>query len=347
MKKWLLAILLTGAFGGLSFTNRKTAFFRVPERWPTPTYNFNNNRLTREGVLLGRALFYDPILSADSTISCASCHLQYTAFTHVDHNISHGIYGRIGTRNSPALANLAWSRLLMWDGAVNHLDVQPLAPIANKDEMDFSLDSSLIRLRRSALYSSLFRKAFGDTSITGERFLKSLSQFMLTIVSANSKYDRLLRHEKGVEFTRQEQNGLRLFRQHCENCHKEPLFTTGEFANNGLSIDTLLRDPGRMRVTGSRSDSLHFKIPSLRNVEFSYPYMHDGRFDRLQQVIEHYTSGIRNSDFLSPELREPIILSANEKVDMIAFLLTLTDKEFLYDTSFSYPRFLFTRQPKE
>lgn len=347
MRKWLLVILLTGAFVGLSFTNRKVAFFRVPEGWPAPTYNFNNNKLTREGILLGRALFYDPILSADSTISCASCHLQYTAFTHVDHNLSHGIYGRIGTRNSPVLSNLAWSRLLMWDGAVNHLDVQPLAPIANKDEMDFSLDSSLIRLRRSALYPSLFRKAFGDTSITGERFLKSLSMFMLTIVSSNSRYDRVMRHEKGAEFSQQEQNGLRLFRQHCASCHKEPLFTTGEFANNGLPVDTLLRDPGRMRVTGKRSDSLHFKIPSLRNIEFSYPYMHDGRFDRLQQVIDHYTSGIRNSDVLSPELREPIILSANEKVDMIAFLLTLTDKGFLYDTSFSYPRFLFMRQTKE
>lgn len=347
MKKWLLIILFTAAFVGLSFTNRKVSFFRVPEGWPAPAYNFTNNRLTSEGILLGRALFYDPILSADSTISCSSCHLQYTAFTHVDHNLSHGIYGRIGTRNSPVLSNLAWSRLLMWDGAANHLDVQPLAPIANRDEMDFSLDSSLIRLRRSALYPSMFQKAFGDTTITGDRFLKSLSMFMLTIVSSNSKYDRVMRHERGVEFSQQEQNGLRLFRQYCETCHKEPLFTTGGFANNGLPLDTLLRDAGRMRITGKRSDSLHFKIPSLRNIEFSYPYMHDGRFERLQQVIDHYTSGIRNSDVLNQELREPIVLSANEKVDMIAFLLTLTDKAFLYDTSFSYPRFLFIRQTKE
>jgi len=347
MKKWLLIILLTGAFIGLSFTKRKVSFFRVPEGWPAPTYNFTNNRLTSDGILLGRALFYDPILSADSTISCASCHLQYTAFTHVDHKLSHGIYGRIGTRNSPAISNLAWSGLLMWDGAVNHLDVQPLAPIANRDEMDFSLDNSLIRLRRSALYPSLFQQAFGDSAITGERFLKSLSQFMLTIVSSNSKYDRVMRHERSVQFNEQEQSGLRIFRRYCESCHKEPLFTTGGFANNGLSIDTLLLDTGRMHITGKRSDSLHFKIPSLRNVEFSYPYMHDGRFERLQQVIDHYTTDIHNSDILSPELREPIILSANEKVDLTAFLLTLTDKSFLYDTSYSYPRFLFIRQTKE
>ena len=156
-----------------------------------------------------------------------------------------------------------------------------------------------------------------------------------------------MRHERGAEFNEHEQNGLRLFRQYCESCHKEPLFTTGGFANNGLTLDTLLRDAGRMRISGKRSDSLQFKIPSLRNIEFSYPYMHDGRFERLQQVIDHYTTDLYNSDIVSPELREPIILSANEKVDLTAFLLTLTDKSFLYDTSYSYPRFLFIRQTKE
>ncbi|GAA4461582.1 cytochrome c peroxidase [Nemorincola caseinilytica] len=311
--------------------------FKVPKGWPRPVYDLSHNPLSEKKILLGRALFHDPILSADSTISCVSCHLQYSAFTHVDHKLSHGIAGHIGRRNSPTLMNMAWGTQFMWDGAVNHLDMQPLAPIAHPDEMAFAADSVVLRFRRSDVYKRLFYEAWGDSDITGERFLKSMAQFMLTLVSSNSKYDKVMRHEDNAAFTPQEANGYRLFRANCEACHKEPLFTTNGFANNGLPIDTGLNDMGRMGVTGRPADSLLFKIPTLRNIEFSYPYMHDGRFSKLRDVVEHYATGIEYGPTLSPELRKPIMLSPNEKVDLVAFLLTLTDRGFLFDTAFSFP----------
>jgi cytochrome c peroxidase len=330
-----------------SFRRDKHATIRIPEGWPAPTYDFSKNPLSKEKILLGRALFFDPILSADSTISCTSCHLQYTAFTHVDHALSHGIAGKIGTRNSPALTNLAWGKLLMWDGAVNHLDMQPLAPISNPSEMGSQIDTVLFRLRHSERYKGLFYSAFNDSSITTEQFLKSIAQFMLTLVSANSKYDKVTRKEPGISFTNQEENGYNLFKQNCASCHREPLFTTNDFASNGLPADTFLNDVGRMKITGDSVDFQRFKIPTLRNVEFSYPYMHDGRFKRLQEVLDHYTSDLTHSRSISPELKKPIVLTANEKVDLLAFLLTLTDKQFLFDTSFSFPRQIFMPRAKE
>ncbi len=330
-----------------AFSTDAVYHFKKPQGWPTPTYDFKRNPLTAQKILLGRALFFDPILSADSTISCTSCHLQFTAFTHVDHKLSHGIAGRIGTRNSPAVMNLAWGKLFMWDGAVNHLDMQPLAPITHPAEMGSSIDTVLVKLNRSPMYRRLFYKAFPDSSITGEHFLKAISQFMLTLVSANSKYDKVKRKEPGIAFTPQEENGYRLFRANCASCHSEPLFTTNGFANNGLPVDTTLNDYGRIKITNSPADSLHFKIPTLRNIEFSYPYMHDGRFRRLQDVINHYTSGIRHSPTLSPQLNRPIVLSANEKVDLLAFLLTLTDKEFLFNPDFSFPKQIFANTTKD
>lgn len=342
MKRIVLIICILW-FTVASFSPVSNIQFKTPKSWPQPTYNFRQNPLSREKILLGRALFHDPILSADSSISCVSCHLQYSAFTHIDHRLSHGIAGHIGTRNSPTLMNLAWGKLFMWDGAVNHLDMQPLAPIAHPDEMGFSIDSVIVRLKRSSKYRQLFNIAWHDSAITGERFLKSISQFMLTLVSANSKYDKVMRHEPGITFTQQEKNGYQLFRQHCESCHKEPLFTTNEFANNGLPLDTSLNDYGRIKITHRPADTLHFKIPTLRNIEYSYPYMHDGRFMKLKEVIDHYTSGIQHTATLSSQLSSPILLTSNQKVDLTAFLLTLSDKDFLFDTSFSFPQFLFSQ----
>lgn len=336
-----IILIFAAWLAAASFAPAKKALVRVPDGWPRPVYDLKRNPLSKEKILLGRALFHDPILSADSTISCVSCHLQYSAFTHVDHKLSHGIAGRIGNRNSPTLMNMAWGKLFMWDGAVNHLDVQPLAPIANHDEMASGIDSVVIRLRRNEVYRRLFYEAWGDSAITGERFLKSISQFMLTMVSANSKYDKVMRKDAGVAFTAQEENGYRLFRANCEVCHKEPLFTTNGFACNGLPVDTTLNDIGRIKITHNAADSLHFKIPTLRNIEFSYPYMHDGRFSKLSEVVEHYSSGIQHGPSLSPELRKPIELTSNEKVDLVSFLLTLSDRDFLFDTSFSYPAYIF------
>lgn len=340
MKKvviFICALWLTA----VSFSPVGKVTFNAPKGWPRATYNFSKNPLSREKILLGRALFHDPILSADSTVSCVSCHLQYSAFTHIDHKLSHGIAGRIGTRNSPALMNLAWAKLLMWDGAVNHLDMQPLAPIAHPDEMGFSIEGVAARLNNQQRYKQLFYTAYGDSTVTGEHMLKAISQFMLTMVSANSKYDKIKQLEQGVSFTQQEENGYRIFRAHCESCHREPLFTTNGFANNGLTIDNTLNDIGRVKISHNPNDSFHFKIPTLRNIEFSYPYMHDGRFMKLREVLDHYTTGIQHTPHLSKELRAPILLSSNEKVDLTAFLMTLSDREFLFDTSFSFPKFLF------
>ena len=210
--------------------------FNVPVNWPEPVYDFSKNPISESKVLLGRTLFYDPILSANNMISCASCHSPVSAFTHIDHALSHGIYDSIGTRNSPALMNLAWQKYFMWDGAVNNLDMQALAPITHPAEMGSSISTVLDKLNHSALYRGLYYDAFGDSIGTGEKTLKAISQFMLTLISSNSKYDKVMRKEES--FTVQESNGYSIFINNCSVCHKEPLFTTNEFANNGLKIDS-------------------------------------------------------------------------------------------------------------
>ncbi len=312
--------------------------FYVPATWPAPYYNFKKNPLSPQKIELGRVLFYDPVLSKNNTISCASCHSSYTAFTHVDHSLSHGIDDKIGTRNSPVLINLAWQKTFMWDGAINHLDMQALAPISNSLEMDEKIENVVKKLQASKRYPGLFYKAYGDSIITGEHVLKSISQFMLTLVSSNSKYDSVMNLK--AEFTSQEKNGYLIFKKNCSSCHTEPLFTNNEFENNGLALDATLNDYGRMKISLNKSDSLKFKVPTLRNVEFSYPYMHDGRFKKLSDVIKHYTSGINKSKTLSGKLQQPIVLSSNEKVDLVAFLLTLTDRQFLFNQKYAYPKYI-------
>ena len=328
---WLLAM-------GFSAQQLDRVELSYPEAWPKPEYNFKRSPLSQQGIDLGRALFYDPILSRNNTTSCSTCHLSYTAFTHVDHALSHGINDSIGTRNSPVLVNLAWNKLFMWDGAVNHLDVQALAPIAHPAEMGNSIEAAVASVQAQRKYRGLFHDAFGDSTVTGERLLKALSQFQLTLVSANSKYDKVMRQEPDVAFTEQEARGYQLFQQHCNSCHTEPLFTNGAFANNGLLPDSTLNDPGRMGITQRKKDSLKFKVPTLRNIEFSFPYMHDGRFVRLGQVMRHYTKEVYDTPTLAPELRGNVPLTEVEQLDIIAFLFTLTDKEFLFNPDHAFPR---------
>jgi len=310
--------------------------FYVPDNWPKPAYDFIKNPLSAEKVRLGRILFYDPVLSRNNMISCASCHSPYNAFTHIDHTLSHGIDDRIGTRNSPALMNLAWYRTFMWDGAVNHLDMQALAPISHPDEMGSSLDSVVVRLKARKRYRSLFHDAFGDSAVTGERTLKSISQFMLTLISAGSKYDKVVNNVAGISFTEKEKRGYVIYKKHCASCHTEPLFTTNGFENNGLKPDSLLKDPGRIRISHRKSDSLKFKVPTLRNCELTAPYMHDGRYRNLQMVLFHYTDAIHNSPTLARQLREKMELSEEDKGALIAFLKTLTDEEFVKDPAYSF-----------
>lgn len=307
-----------------------------PSYFPKPIYDFNKKPLTTAQIELGRTLFYDPILSLDSSTSCASCHSPYNSFAHTDHSLSHGIHDSIGTRNAPALINLAWNSLLMWDGAVNHIEVQPLAPITNASEMGEDMSHVVLKLNRLMRYRKLFYSAYGDSVITGQRTLLALAQFQLSLISCNSKYDSV--RTGNAAFTAQEQRGYDLFLRHCNSCHTEPLFTNGLFANNGLSIDTSLNDLGRIRITHDINDSMKFKVPTLRNAEYTYPYMHDGRFLSLYDVIRHYTSGIQSSGTLAPQLRKPVVLSAAEKTDFVAFLLTLSDKKFIFEKRFGPPQ---------
>lgn len=332
-------------FGIVAFCAVNEIHFEVPNKFPKPVYDFSRNPLSENKIKLGRALFYDPILSKNNMISCASCHSQFSAFTHVDHALSHGIEDKIGFRNSPTLMNLAWQKSFMRDGAINHLDVQSLAPISNPVEMDENITHVVSKLQASHLYPKLFYKAFGDSVITGEHTLKAISQFMLTLISSNSKYDSVM--NKQSSFTGQENNGYILFKKNCASCHTEPLFTNDDFRNNGLSVDTTLNDFGRYRVTKNPSDSLKFRVPTLRNVEFSYPYMHDGRFKKLSQVMNHYTNSIEKNKTLAPELQQPIVLTSNEKVDIIAFLLTLTDKSFLFNPQYFYPKEILSETAKD
>lgn len=319
-----------------AFVPKLETVFKVPVNWPQPHYSFERNPIDSSKIQLGRALFYSSLLSRNNKISCASCHSPYASFAHTDHALSHGIDDKIGTRNAPALVNLAWSTSFMWDGAINHLDMQALFPITHPLEMDETMQQVVEKLKVNKPFPKLFYTAYNDSSVTGERVLKCISQFMLSLVSAESKYDSVMRHE--AEFTVQEKNGYRLFKMHCASCHSEPLFTNYSFQNNGLALDTLLKDSGRMKLTHNNNDSLKFKVPTLRNVEYTYPYMHDGRFKNLSQVLQHYSSGITNSSTVAIQLKNGVPLTSNERVDIATFLLCLSDKKFIFNPSNSYPR---------
>ena len=329
-------IIIGGLIFCLGFSEVQKILFPQPTNFPTPVYDFKTNPLSTAKIELGRELFYDPILSKDNTISCATCHSPYNAFAHTDHDLSHGIFDSIGNRNAPALFNLAWQTSFMWDGAVNHLDVQALAPISHPKEMAESLFNVVNKLQQKDDYKTLFKEAYNDTVITGERVLKALSQFQLTLVSSDSKYDNV--KAKTDKFNDQEEKGYLLFKANCNTCHAEPLFSTYEFASNGLSIDTTLFDFGKGAITNRREDSLRFKIPSLRNLSYSFPYMHDGRFNKLSEVLNHYDKGVVRHPVLGKGNLTPIKLSSNEKTDLIAFLLTLNDSTFVFNSNHQYPR---------
>lgn len=335
MKRTLTALLLIATLLLLAFSQSQEMLYQ-PEGWPRPATAYSQLKLSKDAIHLGRRLFYDPMLSADSTISCASCHLSYTGFTHTDHALSHGIAGKIGTRNAPAIFNLGWSRELMWDGASKGVFEFSSRPITNPLEMNETMPHVLEKVRSVHSYRLWFTMVYGDTAITEKRFLDVMGQFLLSIQSCNSKYDRVMQQQD--TFNRYEAHGYKVFQQHCAKCHTEPLFTNNSFENNGLPIDTTLNDVGRYKVTGRKKDMYHFKVPSLRNVEVTYPYMHDGRFRSLQMVLLHYTNGIADSKYLSSPLRKKIVLTTEEKQDLTSFLRTLTDETFLKNKAYNDPQ---------
>lgn len=310
--------------------------FTVPAGWPKPAYDFTANPLTQEGIALGRKLFYDGVLSKDSNFPCASCHQQSAAFATFDHDLSHGFNNQFTTRNAQALQNLAWRTAFHHDGGINHLDVQPIAPITAPNEMAETLENVLKKLSANAAYRQMFMAAFGTEQISTAHLVKALSQFMLTMVSANSKYDKVMRGE--AAFTLPESLGYQIFKEKkCNSCHAEPFFTDFSFRNTGLPLEPVLRDFGRMRITRNPADSLKFMVPSLRNVIPSFPYMHDGRIRDIYQVLEHYNSGVINSPGTDPLVRNRIPLSNFEKGQLVAFLYTLTDNDFIQNKGLSQP----------
>ncbi len=305
--------------------------FVIPRNWPKPKYDFTKNPLTREGFALGRKLFYDQRLSIDSTVSCGSCHQQFAAFSTYEHNLSHGVNSSLTNRNAPALQNLAWQTDFMWDGGITHLDLQPLMPFTAPNEMGESLAGIIRKLQTDAAYKKMFTAAFGSALINTQRITKALSQYMLMLISSNSKYDQVKRGE--ASFLLPEQLGYDIFKQKCSSCHKEPLFTDGSFRNTGLPVDNTLNDFGRMTITQDVADSCKFKVPSLRNVGVTFPYGHDGRFFSLMNVFEHYRRDMVISANTDTLLLHKMPLSNYEIGQLTAFLNTLTDTIFLKNSA--------------
>lgn len=334
----LLIVLMASAFIHHQPPHKLTYLkLVIPKGWPQPPTNiFATNPLTEEGFQLGRKLFYDARLSRDSNFSCAGCHQQFAAFATYDHDFSHGFNNSFTTRNAPGLFNIAWQKELHWDGGVNHIEVQPLSPFTAVNEMATTLPEILKKLKADTAYARLFKNAFADGMINSQHMLKALAQFTGSIQSYNSKYDKVKRGEDS--FTVSEALGYKTFMASCNSCHREPLFTDNSFRNNGLPLNKKWMDKGRMTITGNLADSLKFKVPSLRNISLTFPYMHDGRLVSLGKVIDHYRNGIDTTQTtLDMLLKKRIAISDQEKVDLISFLLTLKDDVLTHDPRFKQP----------
>ncbi len=310
-----------------------------------------DNPLTAEGIELGRHLFFDPILSANQEMSCASCHLPTQAFTD-NLAVSTGIDNIAGNRSSMALFNVGYyTKGLFWDGSVTSLEEQALLPVEDPVELHHNWADVVEDLRQHDTYPQLFRKAFGienTDGITKELAAKAIAQFERTIISGNSKYDRVVR---GEEFFEDEEfNGWFMFFDvggdlpdaECGHCHNAPLFSTNDYFNNGLDAVSDLnnfKDLGLGAITKRRFDNGKFRAPTLRNIALTAPYMHDGRFETLEEVIEHYNEGVHYSDNVDPLLLKPGGLGMNEqqKKDLLTFLHTLTDTSFVNNPTFQSP----------
>jgi cytochrome c peroxidase len=360
--KLKLSFIALLVFGLVLKSCQKDPVLTVDESKPTPyvletkaSYPpFNlpvDNPLTIEGVALGRMLFYDPILSLDSTMSCASCHRQNSAFTD-GRRVSKGIRGQLLTRNSMPLFNLMWQKKFFWDGRSNTLREQVLVPIQAHNEMDLNLFAMTQKLRNDARYKEHFNKAFPGEEIDPELTAKSLEQFLITMISFNAPLDQLKGRTDTLNFiSASALRGLNLFMQPLENggadcfhCHSNlPFFGItsegGSMANNGLDLS--FTDNGFGNVTGKQEDNGKFKIPSLRNVALTPPYMHDGRFANLEEVIDFYSSGIQlqspNLDINILTHNKQLNLSTQQKEDLVEFLKALTDTEFANNPDFSSP----------
>jgi cytochrome c peroxidase len=319
-----------------------------------------DNPLTVEGIDLGRKLFWETALSVDESISCGSCHLPSSSFSDPS-RVSTGVGGAQGVRNSMALVNVGWAPEFFWDGRSATLEDQILVPVPHPDEMALPWSQAIERLTNlhendptRPDYPTLFLHAFGDRTITKERAAKAMAQFIRTMISSDSKYDRWRRGE--TELTDSEYNGYLTFLREggdpettpggqfggdCFHCHTEAgtQFSDFLYRNNGLDLN-FEADAGRAGVTGLASDSGRFKTPTLRNIALSAPYMHDGRFNTLEEVIDHYNTGGVPSATIDPFMKYTtggLQLTDQQKADIIAFLHTLTDTVFIHNPSFQNP----------
>jgi cytochrome c peroxidase len=324
---------------------------QFPYYFGTPI-SAQNNPLSKEGIYLGRMLFYEKKLSGNNTMSCGSCHQQKFAFSDSS-AFSLGIHGTPGTRNTMSISNLAWQSKFFWDGRANSLEEQALGPIQNPLEMHEELANAVLKLQNTPMYPPLFKAAFGTETINATLLAKAIAQFERTMISSNSRYDRFISGEHSA-LTDQEKNGFILFSTHpvptsnipggnCSDCHSQDLQMNNTFQNNGL--DSVFTDLGLEEVTHNAMDSAKFKVPSLRNIALTAPYMHDGRFKNLQEVLDHYSDHVsRKAALFSPIMGASNVqgeyqlrLTQQQKDDIIAFLHSLTDTAFTTDTTFSDP----------
>ncbi|NND77010.1 MAG: cytochrome-c peroxidase [Flavobacteriales bacterium] len=310
-----------------------------------------DNALTQQKVHLGKMLFYETKLSALDNQSCATCHRQSGAFSDTA-QFSLGTFGDLGGRQTMEVINLAWNTNgFFWDGRSPTLRHQSLQPIQNPVEMAETLDNVVAKLDQEQMYKDQFIRAFGDDDITSERMGLAMEQFMMTIVSNDSKYDRVL--AGSVNFTESEQRGSDLFFAEynpffpdisgadCAHCHSGINFENDQFMNNGLDTDAAFTDLGRFDFTGLDEDKAKFKVPTLRNIEMSPPYMHGGRFQTLEEVVDHYNEGIQISSTVDPAIANTeatgLMLSEEDKTDLVNFLKTLTDDTFLNNLEYTDP----------
>ena len=317
---------------------------------PTPDLPADNP-LTEQGVQLGRMLFYETMLSKDNTQACASCHRQSDGFSDST-RFSIGVELLPGNRQAMPVFNLAWhSNDFFWDGRSELLREQSLRPIQDPLEMNETLENVIAKLSSSKMYQDQFTRAFGSTEVTAEKMSLAMEQFMLSIVSYNSKYDKFLAGE--VQLTESEERGRLLFEAEynpffpevsgadCGHCHSGRNFENDQYMNNGLDTDASMTDIGREAVSQNANDKGKFKVPTLRNVAVTAPYMHDGRFQTLEQVVDHYNEGIQASETVDPTVLNTIntglFLTEEDKVDLVNFLKTLTDDTFLNEAAYKSP----------
>lgn len=298
-----------------------------------------DNSTTVEGVALGRRLFYETLLSGDNTMSCASCHIQQDAFSDIN-QFSTGITGEMGDRQAMAVINLAWDDKFFWDGRAHSLEDQALGPVANPIELNAKWTDVMEKLQDHDEYPDLFLAAFETCEIDSTLVAKAIAQFERTLVSFNSRYDKYFFLQEDV-LTESELAGFELFMgdAECVHCHSGPLLSDQTFRNNGL--DATLTDLGLGVVTGNTTDNGKFKTTTLRNIAMTAPYMHDGRFATLEDVVEHYNSGVQaDSPNLDSEMDHfvgGLSLTDQQKADLVAFMHTFTDEEFLSNPEFSDP----------